>query len=717
VPLETYFHVWVIHQIERPRQTTRSHARVLSRAGGRARSLALLALLAAVAVLVLSLPAPAQAAYPRIANIYFPDLSTADLGSLARWDVLILPKRAGDTSQAEMAELRTLNPDIILIAHMPVGYHGDWTWPPINGDLVAELNANDWWLRNTAGERMMLTCGDAVLNETVWCPDNGEGDRLCDWMPEYIAERLGPGGPWDGVFLDYCMDEIAWVNRDNPLPADANGDGIADDPDELNAAWREGMETLTLRLRELVGSDFIVTTNGNNTFYDQCNGSTREGFPHMHGEWLENMTNPEWGYQAICTKFRGPVLSTVNTMWDGPVEGGELVRDDVFERKFRFTFASTLVYGNGYYSFDGGEGLPEHSQDWWHDWYDVDLGMPLGRSEEVVKSDEWVENAQMLRARRFERGIVIVNPTTVTQTVQLPGVYAPLDAFNGLFYPHHALCTNVVIDRQSGALLTGSGQLPLMQAGVSWTRGDADAVTLTWEPVDGAVAYSVYRSHRPEGTLNPAYLETTVQTSSFIDTVDAWESAFYRVAPIDEMGCEGPLSEIVAVRPGRAVGSIGGGDGGSASDLDDSGRVDGTGIGEGMGEARMDEEYPWGCTVDVDGAVEPRGDSGALERDDVAGPVRLVGVSPNPALCLTRVAFHIDPGSPPGKEPVVRIYDIRGRLVYESTDGRARSGNVNVVQWDLKDMRGSRVPAGCYLVAVEGVGEPARGKVVVMPEN
>ncbi len=687
---------------------------MLCRGSGRARTLVLLALLATLA---LTLPSPVEAAYPLIANIYFPDLSTADLASLARWDVLILPKRAADADLSELATLRALNPDIKLIVHMPVGYHGDWTWPPINGDLVAALNANDWWLTDTAGARMMLTCGDAVLNETLWCPENGEGDRLCDWMPEYIAERLGPGGPWDGVFLDYCMDDIAWVNNDNALPADADHDGIADDPAELNAAWRAGMEILTLRLRELVGSEFIVTTNGNNTFYDQCNGSTREGFPHMHGEWLENMTNPVWGYQAICTKFQGPVLSTVNTMWDGPVEDGELVRDDAFERKFTFTFASTMVYGDGYYSFDGGEGLPEHSQDWWHDWYDVDLGMPRGRSEEVVMSARWVENAHMVRARRFERGVVVVNPTTVTQTVQLPGVYAPLDGFNGRFYPHHAMRTSVAVGRQSGVLLVGPGQLPLMQAGVNWTRGDADAVTLTWEPVDGAASYSVYRSHRPEGTLNPAYLEATVQTASFVDTLDAWESAFYRIAPIDEIGCEGPLSGIVVIRPGRAAGRIDESDSGLDSDLDDSGRADGTGIVDGTDEARVDEEYPWGCTVDVDGAVEPRGDSSASERDEVAGPVRLVGVSPNPALCLTRVVFHIDPGSPPGGEPVVRIYDIRGRLVYESTDGRARSGSLNVVEWDLKDRRGSRVPAGCYLVAVEGVGEPARGKVVVIPEN
>jgi len=664
-----------------------------------------------LALLVVALPAPVRGSYPRIANIYFPHLSTADLVSLARWDVLILPKRAGDTDLSELAALRALNPDIVLIAHMPVGYHGDWEYPPINGDLVAELDANDWWLRDTAGERMTLPCGDGILNETLWCPESPEGDRLCDWMGEYIAERLGPGGPWDGVFLDCCFDEIDWVNNVNDLPADADGDGIEDERTALNASWRAGMEILTTRLRELVGDDFIVTTNGNNTLYGQCNGSTREGFPHMHGDWFANMTNPQWGYQAICTKYEGPVLSTVNTMWDGPVDGGQLVRDDAFERKFSFTFASTLVYGDGYFSFDGGEGLPEHSQDWWHEWYDIDLGMPRGRSEEVVKSEAWVDNAEMVRARRFERGAVVVNPTTVTQTVHLGGVYAPLDAFNGSFYPYREMCSSIAVGRQSGALVVGAGQVPLMPAGVNWVRSESDVVTLTWDAVVGATRYSVYKAHRPGGTLSAAYLECVVTTPSFVDTIDAWESAFYRVAPIDEIGCEGPPSGIVALRPGRAAGRI---DTDRESDLDDSGRADGTGTGDGTGDTCESEEYPWDCTVDVDGAVESRGDGGAKVRAEVASPVRLVGVSPNPALSFTRIVFDIGSGSPPGETPIVRIYDITGRLVHESTAGRSAPGR-STAEWDLRDRGGSRVAAGCYLVAVEGLGAPARGKVIVMP--
>ncbi len=462
------------------------------------------------------------------------------------------------------------------------------------------------------------------------------------------------------------------------------------------------MEILTLRLRELVGNEFIVTTNGNNTLYGQCNGSTREGFPHMHGDWLANMTNPEWGYQAICTKYSGPVLSTVNTMWDGSVQGGELVRDDAFERKFTFTFASTLVYGDGYFSFDGGDGLPDHSQDWWHDWYDIDLGMSRGRSEEVTKSVEWVENASMVRRRRFERGVVVVNPTTVTQTVGLAGIYAPLAAFNGSFYPYRAMRSDVEVERQSGVLLVGFGQLPLMPAGVTWTRGESDVVSLTWEPVDGAVRYSVYKSHRPEGTLSPVFLNAVVETPSFSDTLAVWESAFYRVAPIDATGCEGSPSQVVALRPGRAAGR------------EDPGWAGGTGtetVDDGSWER---EAYPWGCAVDVDGAVELRGIDGAGEMAKETGPVRLVSCSPNPALCSTRVVFDIGSGSPPGGELVVSIYDITGRLVHRASHGSAVSGRASV-EWDLRDSRGGRVAAGCYLVAVETAGVASRGKMVVMP--
>ena len=38
----------------------------------------------------------------------------------------------------------------------------------------------------------------------------------------------------------------------------------------------------------------------------------------------DNIKDPEWGYIAISSLYRDPIVSIVNTMWGGPVFEGEI---------------------------------------------------------------------------------------------------------------------------------------------------------------------------------------------------------------------------------------------------------------------------------------------------------------------------------------------------------------------------------------------------------
>ncbi len=654
---------------------------------------------AVLLVLVLTVPAACEAtSYPRLANIYFPDLRSADLEVLAGWDLLVLPKRATVECLDELTMLRALNPDIKLIAHMPVGYHGEWLSPPINGDLVTALYANDWWLKDVTGERVFLPCGDALLNETIWAPTNGEGEMLCEWMAEYIHERLGPGGPWDGVFLDYCMDDIHWVGDVHGSPVDADGDGIAEGEPELNAAWRAGTELLVSRLRELVGDDFTLITNGNNTFYPDCNGSTREDFPEMHGDWYANIKDPEWGYIAISSLYRDPIVSIVNTMWGGPVFEGELVRDEAFERKFGFTYASTLVFGNGYFSFDGGEGLPEHSQIWWHEFYDLDLGEPRGGRERAHVSVEGVPRSEMVSLRRFDNGVAVVNPTTFTETVTLQGTYFPRATFNGEFYPYAGATGSVDLEQWSGDVLVGSGKA------LSWTpnvqvavNGSGD-VELDWNAVGGATGYSVYRSHRPDGTSSPVALIAVVNEPGHVDmTASLNRTYFYRIAPIDEWSCEAPLSNNVSIvtPPERRGESTSG-----ASDESDG--VDGP-LGNHRGA----------CAVNVDGTAESFGVPARDAGQSVESVLSLHGSHPNPAGQTTSISFDIGSSRDAGSPVTLTVYDITGKVVRRLLD-RALPPGSHTFTWDARSDNGERVASGCYLYVLAREEERRSGKIVLL---
>ena len=648
-----------------------------------------------LAALPTSVSARTPGSYPRLANVYFPHLAGEDLEALARYDVLVLPARGEELTPDELASLRELNPSIILLAHMPIGYHGDWGSPSIFSDVVDAAHENNWWLRDRLGQRVRLGCGDYVLNLTTWCPPDEDGRIFGSWMAKHIADRLAPGGLWDGVFLDYCMDDIAWVGGSVTWGLDADNNAQEDDPGDLNDSWRAGTEMLVTQLREYVGADYLIVTNGNNTLYEACDGGTREDFPNMHGEWYENITASGYGYAAMQSQYRKPTVNIINTIWHGAADETADMPDPGAEQKLRYTLATTLVYGDGYYSFDGGRGLPHHCQTWWHELYEMDLGTPLGRGtalEAWPGESPWITNGDMVAQRRFTRGMVLVNPSTSTQRVELGGVYYPSDSWNGTFYPYEQTRASSDVAYCSGELYAGSGSVLSAVMDISFKEGEDGDMLLAWNKVGGAVAYAVYRT---DGRLGgeAGDLVAIVDGPQFRDD-ESWmrSAATYSVSPIDEMLCEG--------RPSLPV---------SAADA----------TGSGMAEASM-ADLPDGRVASAQ-AMDPQVYGGRLSdgTGDPASETRLRsvihGCAPNPAASETRISFTLgDDERWGGKRPTrVTVFDVRGRVVRTLVNDRLPAGR-HELYWDLRGDAGCRVAAGCYLFELSAGDETLHGKLLVV---
>ncbi len=82
----------------------------------------------------------------------------------------------------------------------------------------------------------------------------------------------------------------------------------------------------------------------------------------------------------------------------------------------------------------------------------------------------------------------------------------------------------------------------------------------------------------------------------------------------------------------------------------------------------------------------------AAQRIGVAG-LSLGAPMPNPAPGGTSLAYRI-----PGQQNIqMTIHDLRGRLVRTLIDGSADDGE-HIMQWDGRDNRGSRSPAGVYFI-------------------
>ncbi|MFH1690559.1 MAG: putative glycoside hydrolase [Candidatus Eisenbacteria bacterium] len=713
--------------------------------GGRRPALAACA--AVLAVLLLSGAVDdswAAHSYPRLVNIYFPSLGDADLELLSRWDVLVLAKRAEDRHQAELAELRTLNPDITLLAHMAVAYSRGYTDPPINAGLTAEIEANGWWMRDTAGGHVTFDGGSLLLNMTLECPTNGQGQRLCDWLPGYVAEQLYDGGRWDGLFLDYSVDGISWMDGWLEYPIDHDLDGFAADRAVLNESWRLGMRECVSKLRDLVGDDFLLVGNGNNTLYDLCDGDTREAFPYMHGDWYENMMNEEHGYLAFEALYRDPTTNIINYIWqgdvtpDGPVRGGE------FDREFLLGLTSTLVFGSGYFSCDG----PAHSEAWWIEYYDIDLGEPLGRAENVDVPEgtvpEWVE---FTKIRRFENGIAVVNPARWSRDIPLGGAYYDIHSWNGQFYEFKGMRTSARVAYQSGEVLVGTGVVLAQKVGSARAVASRDAVAISWDPVDGATSYSIYRA-KVDSTGSPGHrLLVSVVDELFYTDRDIVSASDYRyfIAPIDELRCEGQQSRAIEVstEPGSDLSvalMVDEHDGLLALRWNPPVNSDPPLVSyellrteEGGSSSRLTEE-PLDNTVTeyTDAAVEPGREyvyalvrrAGAVEETlawaratapaAIGHRTAFVGLRPQPASTATSVSFMLADAAP-GDASATRlsVYDVAGRLVRRLVDGPLGPGQ-HVREWDLAGEGGEKVASGCYLFVLERGRERLTTKALVL---
>jgi hypothetical protein len=402
-------------------------------------------ILATLCVVLAAGAAPGSPGFPRVSDVYLPimaDATPEELARLARYDLLVLSASNGYWAPDQLAAIRELNPEIVILPHTCFSYHGGWTAPPLHAQYLEALDANNWWLRDISGEICRMPNGNGAVNMTTNCPVNAQGQRLCDWLGDYLASELGPGGPWDGVFLDCVWDKIRWYARQLEVPVDSDLDGVADDLDVLDQTWHDATAIAVSRIRDLVGDDYLIVTNGGNTLWDDVNGTMLERFPEQPNGWYLNITHPEFGYIANDAGFREPQFNIINTVWyqdageSGPAWSG------YFVRRFLYTLASTLVFGDAYYTMTS----TDYDSAWWFAYYDLDLGLPLGPAEDAIASPgdaPGVELGDMIKLRRFSEGVAVVNPSDVSQSIELPGAYYDPEEAVSDFFPLSSVVTDI----------------------------------------------------------------------------------------------------------------------------------------------------------------------------------------------------------------------------------------------------------------------------------
>jgi hypothetical protein len=345
--------------------------------------------------------------YPRVANLFFKwDVSASEAAELAKWDVVVIDMEAGINTPENLKKIKELNPQIKILAYITSEEFTSNVSKLKSSSLRRKLYngiSDNWWLNSSGGGRLVWWPGTWLLNVTEDSPTDGGGKKWNDYLPEFVAREILSSNLWDGVFYDNAWDSVSWMPSASEI--DLNHDGQAESTTISDQKWREGMNKIFRRTRELAPGKMIVgnAVGGGNgkIYYANVNGVAIE---HFHkSNWTDALNN----YFFISSRGQPPngTILNCNTENTG--------RQDDY-KKMRFCLTSTLL-GDGYFSFDYGD--QAHNQLWWYDEYDVSLGKPLNSAYNILTGNTKITSG--VWRRDFQNGIALVNSSDSAKTVDL----------------------------------------------------------------------------------------------------------------------------------------------------------------------------------------------------------------------------------------------------------------------------------------------------------
>ncbi len=351
----------------------------------------------AVAVGVLGTEKPLN--YPKTANYYLGPTPRAnkDITKLASYNLVILPVESQVSDRALLKELRHRNPKIILLAYVSSqSFNFDYWHDSLHQRLLAGIK-DSWWLGDSSGKGVSSWPGTNTISVT---------SGWHDYFPQHLAKYVYSTGLWDGIFLDEFSLSISWLNNGD---LDSHNDGIKDDPEILDAAWRHGSLRLLSQLRHQLGPQAIIITNG---------VSDPEVSLYTNGRMLEDFPTP-WEENGSWSGSMQLYLTGQNFSHYPPINIINLTTRDTGERspqRERFGLTSTLL-GDGYLSLD--YGISDHGQLWLVDGStELKLGQPSGPPTNLLDPSNHTL-VDSIWQRHFEHGLVLVNATNQPQTILL----------------------------------------------------------------------------------------------------------------------------------------------------------------------------------------------------------------------------------------------------------------------------------------------------------
>jgi hypothetical protein len=369
-------------------------------------------------LLMLKLPVPCvepvttpatSFAKPKVAALdYSRNTTDARKALLAKFDYVILGlgKTLGATRINNFVSgVKALNPAAKVGQYTILGeLKCDMTPTEEVYALWQEVNQNNWWLRNAAGQRVQWNTGYGAcdINVTDWAARNAAGQTYAQFKWQYDRASLISLAPFDFLFLDntFGLTRVVadWQRSGNDMPKS--------DP-TASAAMRAGHVAYWNAVRATSPALKLVGNADNDLASAEYKGG-------LDGAFLEGALGKSWsretwaGWDSMMAYYRAALRNTRQP---------EMVFLNAFAAR---TDYATVRYGLASAMLEDGRFVHIPSTGTFEPtWFD-EFGAPIGTAVEAppvaaARNGIWL--------RRYANGLVLVNPSkTVTASIDIgPG--------------------------------------------------------------------------------------------------------------------------------------------------------------------------------------------------------------------------------------------------------------------------------------------------------
>ena len=278
------------------------------------------------------------------------------------------------------------NPNMIFLTGLP--YNG------ADPDMYPE----DWpyWLRDASGNRI---------------EDIGYGELLIDFTQQGAQDlaveqaiAVAECGLYDGIFLDWWSERIGVLHDRTEIDIDATT--------EINARL-----SILKRIREAVGDEFLIIVN-------TVRWKVPRSAPYANGTFMETTWDTKIGFytRERLTQIEDTLLWSEENFREPQINClsgtgiGTEKPDSATNRRWMRVFTTlSLTHSDGYVLYNSGpDSTHEH---YWYDFWNADLGRPIGGDE---TKGQLYENREGVFIREFTNGWAVYNRSSTAQEIELP---------------------------------------------------------------------------------------------------------------------------------------------------------------------------------------------------------------------------------------------------------------------------------------------------------